>query len=46
MNSGKNIIEPPVITTQTPVTTLPGNVMASEEVKLFEFYKMSESMIV
>ena len=49
MITGKKIPQPPVITTETPVTTPPGNFIASGEVKLFEFYIklhniMSESM--
>ena len=33
-----NVTDPPVFTTETPPTPSPGNLMASEEVKLFEFY--------
>ena len=37
MIAGKKITEPPVITTVTPPTPAPGNLMACGGVKLFEF---------
>ena len=37
MIAGKKITEPPVITTVTPPTPAPGNLMACGGVKLLEF---------
>ena len=37
MIAGKKITEPPVITTVTPPTPAPGNLMACGGVKLFQF---------
>ena len=39
MIAGSNYTEPPVITTESPVTIAPGNCLAFEVVKMFYLYK-------